>query len=239
MSVKKKVVMGMSSIALGALAVMGGTFAYFSDSVSADSHFTNGTLVLKPKKPYLENFSIDNWKPGDKLVAEKDNQDPSMVLNNQGTLPMNVFMKVTSHSEKDTHKHIVVNSLKFGGEDILGKITDINSDGKISLDELDEFTKKAAPATVNGNSISDVGAFIGFLPAKDNTNLGIKAVTYSLEFLDNGKEQNYLQGDKTKIGFQFTGLQTDGVTLDKDSLDNGQQGGGGTYKRTDDINKQK
>lgn len=241
MSLKKKAAMSMASIALGAMSVMGGTFAYFSDDVSATSSFTNGKLNLQPEKPYLEHFTLDKFKPGDKLVAMTDNQEPAMVLNNQGNLPMNIFAKVDVSSVKGSADHIYVNKLFYGNTDLLAKYSgsglDANNDHHVTLSELSTFFK--GDTTLNGNNISGVGKYIGFLdaPGGSNTpNQTIKAVKYELEFKDNGLDQNALQEDVTSIDFKFTGLQYEGKTLDKTNLDNGVSGGGGNFQRTDNIN---
>ena len=239
MSLKKKAAMGMASIALGAMSVMGGTFAYFSDDVSASSKFTNGKLDLQPEAPYLEHFTLDKFKPGDKLIAMADNQEPAMVLNNQGNLPMNIFAKVDVTSQKGSADHIWVNKLFYGSTDLLSKYPAMNANGDdhVTLTELSNFFK--GDTTLNGNGITGVGKYLGFLDAPDTdpTTWGhIKSVKYELEFKDNGQDQNSLQEDQTSIDFKFTGLQYEGKTLDQTKLDNGSAGGGGNFQRTDNIN---
>lgn len=212
MSVKKKIAMGMGSIALGAMSVMGGTFAYFSDTTEASSKFTNGTLNLQPEKPYLEHFTITNWKPGDRLEANIDNEEPAMVLNNQGTLPMNVFMKLDTTDVKGSRDAIIVESLSFGGTDLLAKY--LPGDTEVTLTELDAAME--GDTTINNNTVTGVGKYIGHLDAKDDsvtTEKTIKSVKYVLKFKDTGVEQNNLQGDEVGLKYVFTGLQYEGETF--------------------------
>jgi spore coat-associated protein N len=238
MNLKKKLVTSATTIAVGAMATIGGTFAYFSDEVTATSKFTNGTINLQPEAPYLEHFTLANWKPGDVLEADNPNQEPAMVLNNQGTLPMNVFMKVDVSDVKGSKDAIHVTELKYGGADILLQY-DGNTDGIVTLAELDSATRNKN-TTLNNKTISNVGKYIGFLDAPGGTAADpIKAVTYKLKFHDPGTDQNNLQGDVTDIKFTFTGLQYEGETFSQQNgnLDNNSTGGGGNFQRTDDVNE--
>ncbi|WP_226682158.1 TasA family protein [Sutcliffiella horikoshii] len=244
MDIKKKLLGSAATIALASMATIGGTFAYFSDSVDATSQFTNGTINLQPEKPYLEHFNIKNWKPGDTLVANRGNQEPAMILNNQGTLPMNVFMKVDTSSVKGTHNEIIVQSLMFGDVDLLAAwFTTEQIEAGVTLAELDEVAN--GDTTLNNNEIKDIGKYIGFLNAPTKNSDGttnkagtIKGVKYQLHFKDSGLDQNKLQGDQTSIKFEFTGLQYEGITYDESNLSNHKEGGGGQYSEEDgfDIN---
>ncbi|MFE1243000.1 TasA family protein [Fictibacillus sp. NPDC058756] len=238
MNLKKKLVTSATTIAVGAMATIGGTFAYFSDEVTATSKFTNGTINLQPEAPYLEHFTLTNWKPGDKLEANNDNQEPAMVLNNQGTLPMNVFMDVDVSSVKGSSDAIYVTELKYGGIDLLPKYQP-GPDGKLSLAEL--ATQSTGNTTLNGTTHTGIGKFIGNLDAPDansTTDKPIKAVTYVLDFTDTGINQNTLMGDETSINFKFTGLQYEGETFSQQNgnIDNNSTGGGGNFQRTDNVN---
>lgn len=249
MNFKRQLLTGASSIAMGAMAVMGGTFAYFSDTIETEGKFTNGTINIQPEQPYLEAFELTGWKPGDKLVAMQDNQEPAMVVNNQGTLPVDVFLKLNTSSVKGSDDAIFVNQLKFGSDNILDMGWDANNDSKISLAELSAGL--VGDTVLNGNTVSGVGKYIGSLDTKkgfDGQDIAgaktIKSLKYELEFKDTGVEQNNLQGDVTNLGFTFTGLQYEGTTYDKSNLNNFKKsdpgtpstGGGGVYKQTGDIN---
>jgi len=238
MSIKTKLALGMTTIAVGATAAIGGTFAYFSDQTTSTNKFTNGTIKIAPSSPYIEQVELTHFKPGDKLSALVTNQDPSITLNNQGTLPFNVFMKVNASSQNpdssasDMEKLIKVNVLAFGGSDILGSI-DANADGDnsyVSLYDLHQATQ--GDATINNNTISGVGKNIGQL-AQSGAAGAIKTVTYELEFVDTGAPQNQYQGDITDFSIEFNALQLDGTTYDKDNLNDTTPGsGGGTFNNT-------
>jgi spore coat-associated protein N len=249
MNFKKQLLTGASSIAMGAMAVMGGTFAYFSDDISTEGKFTNGTINIQPEQPYLEAFELTGWKPGDKLVAMQNNQEPAMVVNNQGTLPVDVFLKLTASSNEGSHEAIFVNKLQFGSDDILDESWDTNVDSRVSLAELSAAL--VGDTTLNGKTVSGVGKYIGSLDTKkgfDGVDIAgaqtIKSLKYELEFADTGEKQNDLQGDVTDLGFTFTALQYEGTTYDKTNLNNFKKpdgtdvapGGGGIYKQTGNIN---
>lgn len=240
MSVRRKLLGSAATIAIASMATIGGSFAYFSSTVETHSQFSNGTLVLAPSEPYLQSFDIVNFKPGDILDAKIDNQEPAMVLNNQGSLPMRVFAKIETSSDKGSINAIEVTSLKFGNEDLLAKY--FPGQAHVTLANLASVFNKGN-ATVNNEKVEGVGKEIGDLFAKpasgeiDWAKPPIKSVTYELKFVDNGKAQNELQGDTTKLDFVFTGLQFDGKVINQTKLTNtGKPGGGGTYTRTDDIN---
>ncbi|MEB1808120.1 MAG: CalY family protein [Bacillaceae bacterium] len=227
MNLKKKLLASTATIALGAMVTVGGTFAYFSSEVATESQFTNGTIKLSPNSPYLQNFNISGWKPGDRLVANVTNQDPAMVLNNQGTLPMNVFMDIDASSVKGSVNSILVKELKFGNDDLLAKFYPDGVPDRVTLADITALTNNVN-TELNGNTITDVGKYIGFLN-KQGTSGAIQTVRYVLEFEDTGSKQNELQGDLTKVGFKFTGLQYEGVEYNANNLDNGNAGGGGEY----------
>ncbi|RXS99701.1 TasA family protein, partial [Ammoniphilus sp. CFH 90114] len=230
MNIKGKLVTGVATIAVGAMASIGGTFAYFSDEVESASTFTNGIINLQPEKASIQSFEISNWKPGDVLEANTKNQEPAMVLRNLGTLPFNVFMDVTVSDEGEGSKDaIVVKVLKFGGENLLKKYDfDANNDGKVTLSELD--TESAGDTTVNGKTVSGVGKYIGYLDANDKdpstSEKRTKFVNYVLEFEDSGTEQNSLMGEETSIDFKFTALQYEGETFSSTNGNIDNQGSG-------------
>ncbi|NEU29562.1 hypothetical protein GN156_02010 [bacterium LRH843] len=235
MSMKKKVTLGVASIAVGAFAVMGGTFAYFSSETASASTFSTGTLIMSPNETYLEKFNIVNFKPGDKLTAVVDNQEPAMMLNNQGSLPFNVFMNITApDTTYDALKDaLVFEKLYFGNEtdgDLLGG-------SEKTLREVIELYG-TGDAKVNGNTISGVGQNIGYLDAAATGAISVKGLKYVIRFNDTGEDQNDLQNKAAGINFGFTALQYDGVDINSGKVDNGSGGtsGGGTFERNDDIN---
>jgi spore coat-associated protein N len=241
MSVKKKAAMGMASIAMGAMAVMGGTFAYFSDTTASANSFENGTINVAPNQTYLERFDIKNFKPGDTLTAVTDNQEPAMMLNNQGSLPFDLFMKVDSAGTFEAMKDVIVFEKLYFGDEATGNLLTKYFPGEteVTLAEVANVFG-SGNAVVNGNTISNVGKYIGWLDADDQDPDTIDAKTkglkYVIKFKDTGVEQNELQAKATKIGFSFTALQYNGENLDQGQVDNGSTGGGGTWERNDEIN---
>ncbi|WNF23645.1 TasA family protein [Mesobacillus jeotgali] len=242
MSIKKKAAMSMASVAMGAMAVMGGTFAYFSDTTASANSFTNGTINIAPNSTYLEKFNIVNFKPGDKLSAVVDNQEPAMMLNNQGSLPFDIFLKMEAPSTTyDAMKDVIVfEKLYLGNEtdgDLLAEY--FPGESEVTLREV-LAVFGTGNAVVNGNTISNVGKYIGYLDANDNdgttTEQTIKGLKYVIKFKDTGVEQNDLQGKSTGINFSFTALQYNGENIDQGAVDNGSTGGGGEFKRNDNIN---
>ena len=83
--------------------------------------FTNGTINIAPNSTYLERFDIKNFKPGDTLTAVTDNQEPAMMLNNQGTLPFDIFLKLESPSTTlDAMKDVIVFEKLYLGDEATG-----------------------------------------------------------------------------------------------------------------------
>jgi spore coat-associated protein N len=238
MSLKKKAALSMASLAMGAMAVMGGTFAYFSDTSASANTFSTGTLNLSPSATYLEKFNIVNFKPGDKLIAEVDNQEPALMLNNQGTLPFDIFMKVDAPaSTYDALKDVLVFEKLYLGSEATGNLLTKYFPGEteVTLREVAALFG-TGNAVVNGNTISNVGKYIGYLDADNpaiTTEVKTKGLKYVIKFKDTGVEQNDLQGKAAGINFSFTALQYNGENIDQgavnDPLNN-------TFERNDDIN---
>jgi spore coat-associated protein N len=77
MSFTKVVTKGVMTAALGLSLMSGGTYAYFSDTVSTQNTFASGTLDLSVNPNAVVN--INNIKPGDEVYRE-------FTLKNDGTL---------------------------------------------------------------------------------------------------------------------------------------------------------
>ncbi|MFM1653885.1 TasA family protein [Brevibacillus sp. B_LB10_24] len=230
MSIKTKLTLAMATMAVGATAALGGTFAYFSSDSTSHNEFTNGTVVLRPGTAYLERFTINNFKPGDLLNATFVNQEPAWSLNNHGTLPFNVLMEVTSNESdgKGFDEHLIFTELKFNGQDL---IAGLNGGTEISLKDLAEKTasKSHQIKDAEGNVTTTLdGYMIGNIPVSSTRN-----VTYKIVFRDNGEDQNYLQGAQAPFDVKFTAVQEDGTLYNKDNLSNGTPGsGGGNWEPT-------
>src|SRR5699024_3925511 len=65
MSIKRRLGVGIVTAALGFSLVGGGTFAYFSDTVTTENTFAAGTLDLSVNPEVI--IDVDNLKPGDSV----------------------------------------------------------------------------------------------------------------------------------------------------------------------------
>lgn len=68
MTVKKQLGMGVATAALGLTLIGGGTYAFFSDSVTTNNTFAAGTLDLTAEP--TEVINVDNIKPGDSMIRD-------------------------------------------------------------------------------------------------------------------------------------------------------------------------
>lgn len=195
MSLKKKLGMGIASAALGISLVGGGTFAYFSDTATADATFTAGTLDLSVDPVTI--IDVDNIKPGDTMLREFD-------LVNGGSLDIATIDLSTSYSVSDANgdnvddfgKHIRVNFL-------------------INADKLDAPVwsttlydlQSMDPDVIEGNFWSQFFAERG-----GNLAAGTSDKLYvQYEFVENNADQNQFQGDSLQLEWTFEGKQGAGV----------------------------
>lgn len=193
MNLKKKLAM---SIATGALAVSmigGGTYAYFNDVETTTNTFAAGTLDLSVNPSVI--IDVDNLKPGDWMPRTFD-------LINDGTLDISKVFIYTDYSysgtDEDFGKHIKVNFLK--NEDKSGILIPSNVIVSKTLYEL----KNMSPDAVKNLSHS-------IFAEKSGLKAGTKdKLAVQFEFVDDGKEQNYLQGASLELEWTFDAQQTDG-----------------------------
>ena len=193
MNLKKKLAM---SIATGALAVSmigGGTYAYFNDVETTNNTFAAGTLDLAVNPSVI--IDVDNLKPGDWMPRTFD-------LINDGTLDISKVFITTDYSydgtDEDFGKHIKVNFLK--NEDKSGILIPSNVIVSKTLYEL----KNMSPDAVKNLSHS-------IFAEKSGLKAGTKdKLAVQFEFVDDGKEQNYLQGASLELEWTFDAQQTDG-----------------------------
>lgn len=194
MSLKKKLGMGIASAVLGISLVGGGTFAYFNDVETMNNTFAAGTLDLELNKSTI--IDVNNLKPGDWM-------NRTFKLKNKGSLDISKVLIETDYTvegtDEDFGKHIMVEFLKNNDkkEEVIQRKT---------LKELKDMRKN--PDAVK-NFSRDVwnnrnGEPSG-LRAGDSDDLKVKFV-----FVDNGKDQNALQGAKLKMEWKFTAEQTEG-----------------------------
>jgi len=186
MSIKKKLGMGVATAALGLSLVAGGTFAYFSDTAEAESTFAAGTLELDANPSTIIN--VDNLKPGDTMNS-------TFKLENNGSLDISKVLLATEYDNEEFAKHIQVNFLKNNDK----------AEKPVSSVMLDEL-KNMDPNVVYQNFIKELlGYEKGGLKAGDNDSLHVQ-----FEFVDNGKDQNDLQGAELELEWTFEAHQTKG-----------------------------
>src|SRR5699024_10880864 len=104
MGIKKKLGMVMVTGALGLALVGGGTYAYFSDSVTTNNTFAAGTLDLTAEPTKI--IDVDDLAPGDSVVRDFE-------LENSGTVDMNKVPLATEYS--------LIDAEGDNGDDDLGK----------------------------------------------------------------------------------------------------------------------
>ncbi|MNC20711.1 Spore coat-associated protein N precursor [compost metagenome] len=192
MNIKKTLGLGVVSAALGLTLVGGGTFAYFSDSAQSTAAFNNGTLSLTSDPAVIVDLS--NLKPGDLITRD-------FKLKNDGSLDIPKVLLKTSSEVTDTNNNNGGHNLK---DDII--VTFLNNNDKrqpevliISLADLES----QSPDLV-------ARKFLGTLLGGEKS--GIKAgtedkLTVQFAFKETFQPQNYYQGDKLKLTWNFEASQ--------------------------------
>jgi len=195
MNLKKKLGMGIASAALGISLVGGGTFAYFSDTATADATFAAGTLDLSVDPTTI--IDVDNIKPGDTMLREFD-------LVNGGSLDIATIDLSTSYT---------VNDAKGNNAEDFGKHIRVNF--LINADKLDApiwtttlyDLQNMDPDVIEGNFWSQFFAERG-----GNLAAGTSDKLYvQYEFVENNKDQNQFQGDSLELKWTFEGKQGAGT----------------------------
>ncbi|AQS56427.1 MAG: CalY family protein [Novibacillus thermophilus] len=192
MSVKRKLGYGFALVVLGLSLVVGGTFAYFSDTATANNTFTAGTLDLALDPEVI--IDVENLVPG-------DSEFRTFYLENNGTLDIKEVLLRTSYTVEDAKndntddfgKHIRVNFLEnadksedYGYNDIIYSTT---------LYDLQYMVPDAVEKNIIGFENEQSG-----LPAGTNDTMYVE-----FEFVDNGEDQNQFQGDTLNLQWSFEG----------------------------------
>ncbi len=192
MSVKRKLGYGFALVVLGLSLVVGGTFAYFSDTATANNTFTAGTLDLALDPEVI--IDVENLVPG-------DSEFRTFYLENNGTLDIKEVLLRTSYTVEDAKndntddfgKHIRVNFLEnadksedYGYNDIIYSTT---------LYDLQYMVPDAVEKNIIGFENEKSG-----LPAGTNDTMYVE-----FEFVDNGEDQNQFQGDTLNLQWSFEG----------------------------------
>ncbi len=192
MNIKKQVTMGIMTAALGIMLIVGGTFAFFSDSVTSNNTFAAGTLELGIDKSQLIN--IKNMKPGDSMIRDFE-------LQNNGTLDMEKVVLETDYTVTDVNGD---NTEDFGEHIQVEFLYNVNNFDEVIFETTLAELKDMSPEAINQNifypELGDKG-----LPAGETHDLLVKFV-----FIDNGEDQNQFQGDALQLEWTFTAYQKDG-----------------------------
>ena len=189
MAFRKQLALTLSTLALGALLIGGGTFAYFSDTVtSANNVFAAGTLTFGEEFT-LEAVAFQNKKPGDIEMFTYN-------LTNNGNLNMgSVYFRATydapdvnnDNAGFDLGTQLKVNSVKFGDTTVTIPEAAFGGDSVLTLSELKTYC-----------AANLLGINLGSLVVEEN-----KDVEIVMEFIEANVPQNQYQGETATIGFTF------------------------------------
>ncbi|MCP3741721.1 TasA family protein [Rossellomorea sp. BNER] len=193
MSIKKKLIMGVASAALGLSLVGGGTYAYFSDTEVANNTFAAGTLDLAANPTTI--VDVENIKPGDSITR-------TFHLENNGTLDIQKVLLETGYTVNDA-------SGDNGSEDF-GEHIEVEF--LYNVDNIHEVIYKTTLADLQNMKPEAVDQHVFYpwlgekgLPAGSEHELLVK-----FNFVDNGEDQNIFQGDSLALEWTFEAKQTAG-----------------------------
>lgn len=193
MSIKRRLGVGIVTAALGFSLVGGGTFAYFSDTVTTENTFAAGTLDLSVNPEVI--IDVDNLKPGDSV------QNGFELINN-GSLDIERVTLETDYTvidaaednTEDFGEHIQVEFL-YNADNLDEVIFET------TLAELKEMSPEAVSQSIFYPEMGDKG-----LPTNTTHDLFVK-----FNFIDNGEDQNQFQGDTLELEWKFVAEQTRGT----------------------------
>ncbi|MGG0892727.1 TasA family protein [Cytobacillus horneckiae] len=192
MGFKKKIAMGAMSAALGVALIGGGTYAYFSDTVTTNNTFAAGTLDLAAEP--LEIINVDNIKPGDSILR-------SFELQNNGSLDIEKVLLNTDYTVTDANGD---NTEDFGEHIVVEFL--------YNADKLDEVIYETTLAELKNMTPEAVGESV-FYPLLGEKGLPVGTIddlVVQINFVDNGEDQNQFQGDALQLEWMFTATQTAG-----------------------------
>lgn len=140
---RRKILISLLAIAMVGAMIGGGVYAAFSNSETSSSNtFVAGTLDLKTNDAdgVTATLQATNMKPGDSVGPE------TITLKNAGTIDGSTLDIDISYVENDGTEptdpslqvdktpdefadELIVNTLTYGGVDLLAGITDVDGDG--------------------------------------------------------------------------------------------------------------
>ncbi|MBU5267156.1 TasA family protein [Virgibacillus proomii] len=188
MKLKKKLGMGIATAVLGIGLIGGGTFAYFSDQEVVENSFAAGTLDLGVNPTIA--FNVDNLKPGDYMTR-------SFKMTNEGTLDIGKVLMNTSFSGTE------------GFEDHL-RVDFLLSDGKV-IESLSGKTVAELSEIKDQDITPGFWTWWPIVREGKGIPLGTEdTIKIKVTFVDNGQDQNHLQGANLNVNFTLDALQTEG-----------------------------
>lgn len=187
---KKTLIMSSLAIIAAALLIGGGTYSYFSDSaLSGGNIFTAGNIDLKVKdndQPWGDSVSATwtstNMKPGDELPFSI----PQVEMKNIGSLPASSLDISASNSvpgytgtpADDMDKYMQITRMEYSDTiptmDLVTHTSDVNGNGWIDLDDLEQGGITGLPAPVG---IGCLSMDLRFRPEAGNAFQGMTLVT--------------------------------------------------------------
>jgi len=225
----KKIILSLAIVAAAGAIVVGGSIAYFSDSVSnTNNTFTTGTI----------NIDIDDsatWSSGFDMIGMKPSQTDyiNFRVNNVGTNPVNIWKKITNIINSDNGVPNEPECLASGGAWVVdGSVGNCDSNyvARSDLQYYMNYDLSVEVYTSGGNdpiwwqtiyrdvdnkTISEVysnagtnGILLGMIPSG-----GHMLVEQSYHLIDT--VNNWAQNDKLTFDIQIMGEQlTNTVVLD-------------------------
>lgn len=193
MGIKKQIFMSMMTAAFGLTLIVGGTYAYFSDSVTTNNTFAAGTLDLSVNPTTI--IDAGGLKPGDSITRDFE-------LRNDGTLDIEKVTLDTDYKVIDVKGD---NTEDFG--------TYIEVEFLYNVDKMDEVIYETTLDQLRNMSPEAVNEHI-FYPMLGDKGLpaGGEAddLIVKFNFIDNGEDQNQFQGDALELEWTFHAEQAPG-----------------------------
>lgn len=192
MNIKKTLSMGLISAVLGLSLLVGGTYAYFSDSVESNNTFAAGEIDLAVEP--TEIVDLDNLKPGDSV-------ERLFEIQNNGTLDVKEVLLETNYTVNDADND---NTEDFGKHIEVQFLQNIDQVKEVVFETSLYELKEMEPEAVAEEALSP-------LLEEDGLEAGTSDdFLVNFEFVDNDEDQNQFQGDSLNLEWTFNAIQEDG-----------------------------
>jgi len=191
-NIKKTLSMGLISAVLGLSLLVGGTYAYFSDSVESNNTFAAGEIDLAVEP--TEIVDLDNLKPGDSV-------ERLFEIQNNGTLDVKEVLLETNYTVNDADND---NTEDFGKHIEVQFLQNIDQVKEVVFETSLYELKEMEPEAVAEEALSP-------LLEEDGLEAGTSDdFLVNFEFVDNDEDQNQFQGDSLNLEWTFNAIQEDG-----------------------------